>query len=164
MTAAFAQNNLKMKRSKSWDMRYFWLRDEDLRKVLRVKWDSGKNIKADYFTKHFPPTYHVRMRPTLFLPEHGMKIRANVIKNISLCRNLSARTFPVQNFDTCHNRRTIPLQTRTPINVDSISLEQRRNLFLQNSTTLRGCVGTNINRRQLNTILARSLTSAYKNA
>ena len=46
-TADFAQNNLKMKRSKSWDRRYFWLRDEDLQKVLRVNWDSGKNIKAD---------------------------------------------------------------------------------------------------------------------
>ena len=33
-TAAFAQNNLKMKRLKSWDMRYFWLRDADLQKLL----------------------------------------------------------------------------------------------------------------------------------
>ena len=156
-TAAFAQNNLKMKKSKSWDMRYFWLRQEDLEKVLRVKWDSGKNIKADYFTKHFPPSYHVRMRPTLFLPENRMNPRARVIKSL-LC---TLKNFPVQKFDTCHNRRTILLQPRTPNNVDSILSNQRRNLFPQNSPTLRGCVGTKINCQQLNTILARSLTSAH---
>ena len=57
------------------------------------------------------------MRPNFFLPEHGFQLRASVMKNISLCTN---HLSPVQNFDTYHNRRTMHLQTRTPINVHSI--------------------------------------------
>ena len=36
-TAAFISKNMKIKRSKSWDMRFYWLRDSDLQKDLQLQ-------------------------------------------------------------------------------------------------------------------------------
>ena len=61
----FVHANMKRKRSKSWDMRYHWLRDRTLQQHLQIYWDRGSNNHADYFTKHHPPIHHrskVRMR------------------------------------------------------------------------------------------------------
>ena len=59
----FANKNMRQKRSKSWDMRYHWLRCREAQHQLRIYWDKGKlNKFADYFTKHFPPKHHREMR------------------------------------------------------------------------------------------------------
>ena len=61
--ANFTHRNMKQKKSKSWDMRYNWLRDRETQEQLRIYWDKGTNNLADYFTKHHPPKHHVHMRP-----------------------------------------------------------------------------------------------------
>ena len=157
-TAAFIHKNMKLKKSKSWDMRFFWLRDAELLKQLVVKWARGTTNKADYFTKHFPPSYHVRMRPTLFL---------------NWCQHFFARTLqvPVPTTDRTPQfpkspntlpsyRRTLSTPTRTQFLARANS-KRRVHFPLVNSTTLRGCVGTNIFPRRLNIALVRYLTSAY---
>ena len=58
----FVNNNMQQKRSKSWDMRYHWLRDRETQKHIRVYWDKGLHNYADYFTKHHPTSYHLEMR------------------------------------------------------------------------------------------------------
>ena len=60
--AAFVNEMIRQKRSKSWDMRYHWIRDQQLQKTIKVYWDKGQNNMADYFTKHHPPIHHRRMR------------------------------------------------------------------------------------------------------
>ena len=50
--AAFATDMIKQKRSKSWDLRYHWIRDQQLQGNIKVYWDKGINNNADYFTKH----------------------------------------------------------------------------------------------------------------
>jgi hypothetical protein len=55
--------SMKQKRSKSWDMRYHWLRERLTLQQLFIFWDKGINNLADYFTKHHPPKYHRFMRP-----------------------------------------------------------------------------------------------------
>ena len=40
---SFVHSTIRTKRSKSWDMRYHWLRQEAVRKVLDIFWDKGKN-------------------------------------------------------------------------------------------------------------------------
>ena len=59
----FTQCNMKQKKSKSWDMRYNWLRCRETQQQLRIYWDRGTNNLADYFTKHHPPKHHIHMRP-----------------------------------------------------------------------------------------------------
>ena len=58
----FIHDNIHQKRSKSWDMRYYWLRDRHTQKQFLFFWDKGSNNEADYFTKHFPAVYHRHKR------------------------------------------------------------------------------------------------------
>jgi hypothetical protein len=53
---------VRMKRSKAFDMRYHWLKDRIQRLQFNLYWAPGKLNKADYFTKHHPPSHHRLMR------------------------------------------------------------------------------------------------------
>ena len=55
---AFVNKSLRQKKSKSWDMKFHWLRDKQNNKHLGVFWDQGSRNGADYFTKHHPAPYH----------------------------------------------------------------------------------------------------------
>ena len=60
----FAHNDTKQRMSKSWDIRYNWLRDRSvIQKLLDIYWDKGTNNLADYFTKYHAPAHHKAMRP-----------------------------------------------------------------------------------------------------
>jgi hypothetical protein len=67
---SFVHANIKQRRSKTWDMRWNWLRDKSTHEQLRTYWDKGANNCADYFTKHHPPTHHLSMRPQYVLNAH----------------------------------------------------------------------------------------------
>ena len=58
----FVHNNIQQKRSKSWDMRYYWLRDKMAQQQFNIFWDKGANNHADYPTKHHPTKHHVNIR------------------------------------------------------------------------------------------------------
>jgi hypothetical protein len=49
---------VRMKRSKAFDMRYHWLKDRIEQRQFNLYWAPGKTNKADYFSKHHPPTHH----------------------------------------------------------------------------------------------------------
>ena len=70
----FVNKTLKFKRSKSWDMRYFWLLDRVTQQQFYIYWDKGSNNHGDYFTKHWPATYHQEMRPKYILKGFQMHI------------------------------------------------------------------------------------------
>ena len=46
----FVSKTLKSKRSKSWDMRNFWIQDETSKNQFLIYWDKGVNNLAKYFT------------------------------------------------------------------------------------------------------------------
>ena len=54
----FIYKNINMKRSKSWDMRYHWLRDRENQGQFDIYWKPGEENLANYFTKHYPIIYH----------------------------------------------------------------------------------------------------------
>jgi len=62
--ASFVADTLKQKRSKSWDARYHWLTEQQTNGKFKFFWDKGSNNLADYHSKHNPPSYHQKMRPT----------------------------------------------------------------------------------------------------
>ena len=64
---SFANANLTQKRSKSWDMRFYWLRDKECQKSFKIVWKSAITNLADYFTKHFSATYHRQIRSKYIL-------------------------------------------------------------------------------------------------
>ena len=58
-----ATDTVKQKRSKEMDMRFYWIRDRVRQEQFYVYWRKGLLNKADYFTKHHPPSHHQLMRP-----------------------------------------------------------------------------------------------------
>ena len=59
---SFVHDNINLKKSKSWDMRYYWLRDRALQNQFKIFWERGKNNFADYFTKHHATSHHKATR------------------------------------------------------------------------------------------------------
>jgi hypothetical protein len=53
---------VRMKRSKAFDMRYHWLKDRIRQNQFNLYWAPGKLNRADYFSKHHPPSHHRLMR------------------------------------------------------------------------------------------------------
>ena len=71
---SFANNTLKNKRSKAWDMRYYWIKDKVSNQEFFIYWDKGLNNYADYFTKHFSPTYHQKIRSNYILKGYNITL------------------------------------------------------------------------------------------
>ena len=57
---------MHQRKSKTWDMRYYWLRDNETKNNIKVYWKRGKDEKdpnrADYHTKHHPTVHHRGVR------------------------------------------------------------------------------------------------------
>jgi hypothetical protein len=61
--AGIANDTVKKQRSRSMEMRFFWVTDQVLNKEFDVQWHPGKENLADYFTKHFDAAHHQHVRP-----------------------------------------------------------------------------------------------------
>ena len=56
--AAFVHSTMRSKKSKTWDMRWNWLRQKMQQRQFNIIWDKGTRNKADYFSKHHSPMHH----------------------------------------------------------------------------------------------------------
>ena len=65
--ASFVTNMIKKKRSKSWDVRYHWLSEQQSLNTFFIYWQEGLKNLADYHTKHHPPLYHQKVREKYIL-------------------------------------------------------------------------------------------------
>ena len=59
----FVYDNIHQKRSKSWDMRYHWLRDRETQQQFHIFWRPGDENNSDYYTKHHATNHHRATRP-----------------------------------------------------------------------------------------------------
>jgi len=71
-----ANDTVKPKRTKAMDMRFFWVRDRVKQGQFRVHWKPGKTNHADYYTKHHPPSHHIKVRPTYLHVEQKSYLEA----------------------------------------------------------------------------------------
>ena len=90
---SFVHSNIRQKRSKTWDMRYNWLRDRKRHDELSIYWDKGSKNAADYFTKHHPPAHHKTERPKYILKNHhvtdsALRLPSHIIRGRG-CVNLT---------------------------------------------------------------------------
>jgi hypothetical protein len=69
--AGIANDTIKQRRSKAIDMRFYWVRDRVRDGQYTVYWQPGITNKADYFTKHHPPSHHRTERPTYLQTDTG---------------------------------------------------------------------------------------------
>ena len=54
----------KSKRSRSMDLRFFWIKDRISQKQFQLSWAPGSQNLADYLTKIHPAKHYVALRPT----------------------------------------------------------------------------------------------------
>ena len=78
---SFVHASMRIKRSKKWDMRYHWLREQAIRNILRIFWDKGTNNDGDYFTKHHSPAVHKAQRPRCILKGFSVSQLVNKVVN-----------------------------------------------------------------------------------
>ena len=94
--ASFVHANIRQKRSKTWDMRWNWLRDRSGGLAhLRVYWEKGTLNDADYFTKHHPPNYHRSIRPRYILKGYNVTKLRYPFKLRQACARVCSSRFPV---------------------------------------------------------------------
>lgn len=60
--AGIANKSVKQRRSRAFDMRFYWVQDRVEQGDFLVYWRQGSDNAADYFTKHHSPAHHRRMR------------------------------------------------------------------------------------------------------
>ena len=66
----FVNGTIKQKRSRTFDRRFWWLKDREAQLQFHVVWDAGIYNLADYPTKHHPTQHHKLVRP-IYLHEEG---------------------------------------------------------------------------------------------
>lgn len=49
-------------------MRFYWVRDRVRQNQFIIYWGPGEHNRADYFTKHYPASYHREIRSQYLLP------------------------------------------------------------------------------------------------
>ena len=74
---------MRMKRSKSWDMRYHWLRDPPRKEQLRIYWGKGSTNDADYFSKHYPPAHYRLIRQRYTQRSNLLRQRLDLLTTIN---------------------------------------------------------------------------------
>ena len=80
---AFVHQEMRHKKSKAWDMRLWWLKDNVAQQNFAIFWDKGINNWADYFTKHFAPRHHQAMHQH-FLQQTCAVIHRVLTANLAL--------------------------------------------------------------------------------
>ena len=63
----FLKSTMKQKRSKSIDMRFYWVRDRVNQNQFMIYWRPGENNVGDYVSIHHSPAHHQAMRPNVFV-------------------------------------------------------------------------------------------------
>jgi hypothetical protein len=56
-------NSIKRQRSRSMEMRFFWIGDKVAQEMYHLQWHPGQENLADYQSKHHVGSHHVSVRP-----------------------------------------------------------------------------------------------------
>jgi hypothetical protein len=71
---------IKQKRSKSMDMKYYWLQDRVRQKQFDVYWRPGKDNLGDYHTKHHSAQHHQDMHPIMLHQSNSIHVLRGCVK------------------------------------------------------------------------------------
>jgi hypothetical protein len=66
--SGIANKSIRQRRSRSMDMRFYWVRDRVQQGQFIIYWKPGTENKGDFYTKHHPPT-HCRLHRKHYVHE-----------------------------------------------------------------------------------------------
>ena len=83
-----ATGNIKQRKSKAMDMRFYWIRDRKNQKQFNIYWKPSSANKGDYFTKHSSPSHHSTVLPIyLHVKNYGKRSTLQGCVNLTLPAN-----------------------------------------------------------------------------
>jgi hypothetical protein len=80
--SGIATDTIDQQRSRFIDMRFYWVRDHVKQGHFKVFWAPGKTNLANYFTKHYPPRHHQRIRSTYIHQSKSKTTLPNIATSI----------------------------------------------------------------------------------
>ena len=91
------------------DMRFYWICDRVKQGHYNVYWKPGKINKADYVTKHHPPSKHTQKRPTyLYKPNYPISLLRGCVNHTITDTRESAQCVTNHKFIDAHARALYP--------------------------------------------------------
>ena len=69
-----ANNTIKRQRSRSKEMRFFWVGDKIAQEIYSLKWHPGQENLADYQSKHHNGAHHKAVRPWYLHLENSPRV------------------------------------------------------------------------------------------
>jgi hypothetical protein len=66
-----ANNTVKQQRSRSMEMRFFWIGNKEAQNIYEVSWHPGQENLSDYQSKHHTGAYHRNVRPRYLHQENS---------------------------------------------------------------------------------------------
>jgi hypothetical protein len=79
-----ANDTVKQRRSKSMDMRFYWIRDRIQQGQFLVHWKPVLSNQADYFIKHHSPSHHQTLRNTYLQGNAFTNLHNSVLRYLIL--------------------------------------------------------------------------------
>ena len=81
MTAVRIVNStIKCQRSRAFEMRYFWLLDQDVQKYFKFKYHPGQENLGDYPTKYHTGPIHQHVRPYYLHMANSSRLLPHALK------------------------------------------------------------------------------------
>ena len=83
------ETNIHLHKSKTWDMRYYWLKDRETQKQINIYWKKGKDVNdpnlADYATKYHSIIHHRGVRHLYVLDQltnhiHSLNLASQALR------------------------------------------------------------------------------------
>jgi hypothetical protein len=88
----YSNGTIKQKRTKSMDMRFYWIKDWVKQRQFKINWGPGFQKLADYFTKHHSPAHRKRIR-NVYIRANERPVNRKGIQDSALrgCVNTSGK-------------------------------------------------------------------------
>ena len=122
---SFVHSAMRAKHSKSWDMKFNWLRDREAQQQFKVKWEKGATNQADYFTKHHAPSVHKALRHDYILKGFSITKKQKSLTPVQPCKGvLKYKIIPLQYNPTSgstyvHNKYKHYMSLQRPIQLQN---------------------------------------------
>ncbi len=84
MAVEIASNNVKLRRSRSMEMRFFWIGDKVAEEMYDITWHPGMENLADYQSKHHTGAHHRAVRPYYLHQENSPRILPRATRHSTL--------------------------------------------------------------------------------
>ena len=85
--AGIANDTVKKHRSRSMEMRFFWITDQVKQSIFDVQWHPGQENLGDYYTKAFDGKHHREVRPWYLHKENSPRFlpRVSALRDLRGC-------------------------------------------------------------------------------